>query len=118
MVTFRGPNRCTMDAPAADTPKFRVVVYAAPDDPQELGEVLARVLGLHVTDALVRARTLPGALADELPRETAERLAGEISQIGVRAEPVPAGDVPEFGNAVVVHHARCLEGGLEVLGLN
>ena len=76
------------------------------------------MLGLHATDALVLARTVPGALADELSRETAERLAGEISQIGVRAEAVPAADVPEFLNIVVVHHARCLETGLEVLGLN
>lgn len=107
-----------MDTPVADISKFRVVVYAAPDDPQELGDVLARVLGLHPTDALVQARTAPGPLSDELPRETAERLAAEISQIGVRAEAVPTAEIPEFKNIVVVHHARCLETGLEVLGLN
>jgi hypothetical protein len=73
---------------------------------------------LHPTDALVLARTTPGPLNDDLPREAAERLAGEISQIGVRAEAIPAGDVPDFKNVVVVHHARSLEAGLEVLGLN
>jgi hypothetical protein len=107
-----------MDTPAADNSKFRVVVYAAPDDPQELGEALVRVLGLHATDALVLARTAPGPLGDELPRDAAERLAAEISQIGVRAEAIPAGDVPEFKSVLVVHHARCLDTGLEVLGLN
>src|SRR5258708_38158937 len=110
MGTFRGPgNRCTMDTPATEISKFRVVVYAAPDDPQELGEVLVRVLGLHATDALVLARTAPGPLGDDLPHEAAERLAAEISQIGVRAEAVPADDVPECKNVVVVHHARCLD---------
>ncbi len=107
-----------MDAPAGESPKFRVVVYAAPDDLHELAGILSRALGTHATDALVRARTIPGALGDELPRETAERLAAEISQIGVRAEAVPAGEVPEFNNIMVVHHARCLEAGLDVLGLN
>src|SRR6266550_3223138 len=100
-----------MDTPAADNSKFRVVVYAVPDNPQELGEVLVRVLGLHATDALVLARTAPGPLRDDLPRDAAERLAAEISQIGVRAEAVPTGDVPEFKNVVVVHHARCLDTG-------
>jgi hypothetical protein len=107
-----------MDTTASDNPPFCVVVYAAPDDPQELGDVLARVLGLHPTDALVQARTAPGPLVDDLPRDTAERLAADISQIGVRAEAVPAADVPQFKNVVVVHHARCLDSGLEVLGLN
>jgi hypothetical protein len=107
-----------MDGPATDNPQFRVVVYAAPDDLHELAEILGRELGSHSTDALVQARTVPGALGDELSRETAERLAAEISQIGVRAEAVPAGDVPEFNTVTVVHHARCLDSGLEVLGLN
>jgi hypothetical protein len=107
-----------MDTPAADNSKFRVVVYAAPDDTEELADVIAEVLKFHPTDALIRARTVPGPLIDELTRETAERLAGEISKIGVRAEAVPAADVPEFKNIVVVHHARCPETGLEVLGLN
>src|SRR5262245_10907295 len=108
-----------MDSSASsDTARFCVVVYAAPDDPQELGDVLERVLGLHPTDALVQARTAPGPLTADLPRETAERLAAEISQIGVRAEAVPAESVPEFKNIVVVHHARCLDSGLEVLGLS
>src|SRR4029079_2825386 len=100
------------------TANYRVVVYAAPDDPQELGDVLAQVLALHPTDALVQARTVPGPLTDVLPREIAERLAGAISQIGVRAEAMPASEIPEFKNIVVVHHARCLDTGLEVLGLN
>jgi hypothetical protein len=107
-----------MDTPAADNSKFRVVVYAAPDDAEELADVIARVLSFHPTDALIRARAVPGPLIDELTRETAERLAGEISKIGIRAEPLPAADVPEFKSIVVVHHARCLETGLEVLGLN
>lgn len=107
-----------MDTPPADKSKYRVVVYAAPDDLRELGGIIERVLGAHATDALVRAHTVPGALHDELPRETAEQLAAEISQIGVRAEAVPASEVPEFNNITVVHHARLLDTGLEVLGLN
>ena len=103
-----------MNTPPADNSKFRVVVYAAPDDLHELADILGHELGSHATDALVRARTVPGALGDELPRETAERLAAEISQIGVRAEAVPAGEVPEFNTITVVHRACCLDTGVEV----
>lgn len=107
-----------MDVQPAGAPLYRVAVFSAPDDPHELSQALQTVLGLHSTDAIVQARTLPGALLAELPRETADRLAAEISKIGVRAEAVPAADVPEFLNIVIVHHARSLEDGLDVLGLN
>jgi hypothetical protein len=107
-----------MNAPAANDLKYRVIVYAAPDEAEELGDVLESVLGLHATDALIVARTAPGPLGDELTRDVADRLASEISQIGVRADVMPASEVPEFRNIVVVHHARCLDGGLDVLGLN
>src|SRR5262245_20391962 len=107
-----------MDTSASDTARFCVVVFAAPDDSQELADVLVRVLGLHPTDALVQARTAPGPLTDDLARDAADRLATEISQIGVCAEAVPAALVPQFKNPVVVHHARCLDTGLEILGLN
>jgi hypothetical protein len=107
-----------MTVPAANDAKYRVIVYAAPDEAQELGDVLESVLGLHATDALILARAAPGPLGDVLTRELAERLVAEISQIGLRADAVPADEVPEFRNIVVVHHARCLDAGLDVLGLN
>src|SRR5437660_7742142 len=107
-----------MTVPAASDTKYRVIVYAAPDETEELGDVLESVLGLHTTDALILARTAPGPLGDKFPRDVADRLASEISQIGVRADVVPASEVPEFRNIVVVHHARCLDTGLDVLGPN
>ena len=107
-----------MDTPATNDVGYRVIVFAAPDDVEELGEVLENVLGLHATDALVLARTAPGPLGEKTTREAAERLAAEIARIGLRAEAVPAGDIPEFTNMVIVHHARCLDTGLDVLGLN
>src|SRR5947209_4525958 len=107
-----------MDTTAANNLKYRVIVYAAPDETEELGDILESVLGLHATDALILARTAPGPLGEALTRDVADRLASEISQIGVRADVVSASEIPEFRNIVVVHHARCLDAGLDVLGLN
>lgn len=97
---------------------YRVVVFAAPDDPQELGRVLSEVLGMHPTDALLHARRAPGILPDRLPREQAARLAAAISKLGLHAESVSADQIPEFGHGEAVHHLKCLGAGLEIFGLN
>jgi hypothetical protein len=96
----------------------RVVVYAAPDDPADLGEVLTRVLGLHPTDALLHARYAPGLFPDLLTAETARRLAESISAMGVLAAVIPDTEVPDLDEGEIVHHLRCAAHGLEVLELH
>lgn len=96
---------------------FRVVVFAAPDEPSDLGDVLARVLGLHPTDAIIHAHSVPGVLPDSLPEDLARRLADEITATGIQASAVSAGEVPSLDEAEVVHHARCGAHGLDIVGL-
>lgn len=107
-----------MTASSGQQSSFRVAVFAAPDDLAALAEILEQVLKLHPTDAMNHARAAPGLLCDPLQRDVAERLAVEIGRIGLQAEAVAVADLPQLDHAAVVHHARCLEGGLEIVELH
>lgn len=106
-----------MTSPSAP-PSYRVAVYAAPDDYEELGEALRSVLGMHATDAMVHARSAPGVLAISLERAPAEELARAIQTLGLRTEVVSEADLPSLEHTPVVHHVRCLDEGLEILELH
>lgn len=108
----------TSPAEPAETPSFRVVVFAAPDDPSDLGEVLSGVLGLHPTDALVQARYAPGLLPDTLPEKTARHLVDEIGKIGIHAAAVPMAQVPCLDDVEMVHHLRLSDEGLQIIDLH
>lgn len=94
---------------------FRVATLAAADDPAELAAVLVEKLRLHPTDAQIRVRMLPGLLPDRLGETAARDLAETITGLGVMAEALPEGEVPDFEFAEVVHHARCLPEGLQII---
>src|SRR6185369_9886305 len=99
-------------------PIVRVAVFAAPDEADDLSRVLSDVLGFHPTDAAIHARGMPGLLPDSLPRAKGERLAAAINGLGLHAECIPAEEIPELDHGQAVHHLRCLESGLEVVGTN
>lgn len=107
-----------MPSAAGSSPLYRVVVFGAPDDPRELSQVLELTLGMHATDALVHARMAPGVSSLALPREQAERVVAGISAVGLGAEVIADADVPVLTRATVVHHASCLETGLEIIELH
>jgi hypothetical protein len=92
-----------------------VAVFALPEDPQVLAQVLTDVLGLHPTDAIVQARSAPGILPAHLSRDQAERLAAAIQETGIRAEVAPQDEVPDFQHESVVHHCRSTGAGLEII---
>jgi hypothetical protein len=95
-----------------------VAVFAAPDDRHTLSEILAEVLRMHPTDALIHARMVPGFVGSQLTAETAERLAGAIRAIGLNAEAVDSDALPNLEQVDGVHHVRCVEAGLEILELH
>jgi hypothetical protein len=97
---------------------YRVVVFATPDDPQELGKLLADRLHLHPTDAQVHAHAVPGVLPDHLSQADAGKLAAAITGFGVNAASIADADIPHFEHAEVLHHVRCLDNGLEVIELH
>ena len=82
------------------TEGHRVVIFAAPDDPYALREVLVNNLAMHPTDAMIRAHAAPGILPDRLSAEEAAQWVAAIGQLGLHAEAIPAVDIPDFGHAV------------------
>jgi hypothetical protein len=106
-----------MESESSDDRCFRVVVFAAPDDPHELADVLTEILGIHHTDAMVHSRLVPGILPDRLSCEKSERLAAAINGMGLHAESVSADEIPDFGHGEPVHHVQCPEEGLDIFGL-
>src|SRR6266487_1869749 len=94
---------------------YRVAIYSRPQDPQVLRDVLVRELGIHPTDAMIHAHAAPGLLPDSLSQDKAAKVAEAISALGPRAEAVPAAEIFHFPRHEVVHHAQCLDEGLEIL---
>jgi hypothetical protein len=108
-----------MTSPAGTSLSCRVVVFAAPDEPEDLGQILERSLGMHATDALVLARTAPGVLAIPLSRAQADEIASGIAAIGVQAAVITIDELPPFDHAVeVLHHVQCLDEGLRIIELH
>lgn len=101
-----------------DAAEFRVAVFGVPDDADDLSRVLERVLGMHATDAHVQARAAPGVFLERLSRETAEALVAAIAETGLQAQVVAESELPCLHDASIIHNARCLEEGLEVLDLH
>jgi len=121
-----GGNSATLSPPALAerlTPSdrelaYRVVIFAAADDPQVVRDRLVEELGMHPTDAMIHAQRAPGILPELLSREAADHLASAINRAGVHAEAVPQREIPDFEHAEAVHHVRSKEDGLEIMELH
>lgn len=98
-------------------PSFRVVVFATPDDPYALRDILMRALSLNAVDAQIHAHTVPGVLPDRMTQAQATGLVEAIQAIGVNASVFADDNIPSLDQATQLHHVRCLQKGLEVLGL-
>lgn len=104
-------------SPAAPTrTDCLVVVYAIPEDPQDLAHVLTEVLDMHPTDAIVHARHAPGILPDPLTREQADRLVAAIEKIGIAANVTTSDQIPDFNHRQIVHHCQWSDTALEIIG--
>jgi hypothetical protein len=100
---------------SSGTDQYRVAVFSAPDDPQALSRVFQSQLDLHPTDALIWANHLPGVLNHTFPVEQARALVVALLDIGIHSSVIAPGDLPEPQRALVVHHVRCTEQGLEIV---
>jgi hypothetical protein len=110
--------RATEVTTASNTTNFRLVVLRAPSDHTLLGEVFRDRLHVNSIDALGRARRMPGVLRDHLTHKQAEALAAAVREAGWDAVALPVSDLPDPLHAETVHHARCTESGLALVGLS
>lgn len=97
---------------------WRVVIFASPDDTYALRDTIVETLGMHPTDAMIRANSAPAILPDLFTAGQAELLASAIDKQGLQAEAIPQSEIPDFGHPEPVHHAKCLDAGLEILEMH
>lgn len=97
---------------------YRVAVFRQLADPHELSEVFQDVLQLHPTDALVWSRHVPGILTEAFSEEQARTLTAAINQLGIPCSVIRATEIPDLHHALPVHHAQCVESGLQLIGLH
>lgn len=95
----------------------RLAVFAKPDDVHELAGVLAEEFGLHPTDAMHEAHSVPCVLSPRLTSANADRIASAIERLGLRAEAIPMDELRAFEDLRTVHHVACRLSGLEILDL-
>jgi hypothetical protein len=114
------PQKSSVPAPAtvdnAGPRGFRLAVFAVPEDDEAFVQVMRDQLGLNAIDAKVHMHGLPGLLPDQLTEPVAAKLAAAIRELGVEAQPVDEGTLPQFEHTPAVHHVRCTVEGLELVG--
>jgi hypothetical protein len=103
--------------PAGSDSVFRVAVFNRGSDPDAIAAALADSLGLNRIDAKIHAAHIPGVLPDRLTREQAESVAAAVKATGVAAAAVAQADIPQLNHPETIHHAACLDDGLEIIGL-
>ena len=95
----------------------RLAVFAKPEDVHELADILVEELGLHPTDAMHEAHSVPCVLSPRVTSANAERIASAIEQMGLRTEAIPLDELRAFEDLHTVHHVACRLTGLEILDL-
>ncbi len=108
----------TDERPSADSDSvFRVAVFSSGDDRDAMAVALADSLNLNRIDARIHAAHIPGVLPDRLTRDQADSVVAAVKATGVAATAVAQSDIPQLDHPDTVHHAACLDDGLEVIGL-
>lgn len=126
MVSFRPASRRdrarkrvpNMTADRSESDDYRVAISGRTADPHDLSEIFQRVLHLHPTDAMIWARHVPGVLTETFTADQARELIAAIEPLGIDVSAIPAADVPDLHHALPVHHARCQDDGLQIVGVD
>lgn len=93
----------------------RLAVLTQPKDFQQVAELLSETVGMRPLDALIAVRQAPAVLPPVMTAGESQAMVALLHGLGIRAIAVPVVDLPDFENAVVVHHARCLPTAFEIL---
>ena len=102
---------------ANSAPRYRLVIFDAIDDPQELRPLICGVTGTHPTDVVQWLARAPGVWPQPLDEPTVRKLLDGLYEFGVAAEAWRADLFPELSPARTVHRAACLHQGLRIDGL-
>jgi hypothetical protein len=98
--------------------RYRLVIFQAINEPQELRELVCRVTGMHPTDAVQWLARAPGTWPQPLGETEVRQLLDGLYESGIAAEAWRSDQFPELSPARTVHRAACLAEGFRVEGLH
>ena len=102
---------------AETAPRYRLVIFDAIDDPQELRDMICGVTGMHPTDVVQWLARAPGVWPQPLEEPTVRGLLDGLYEHRVAAEAWRADQFPDLSPPRTVHRAACLAEGLRIEGL-
>ena len=97
--------------------QYRLVIFEAIDDPQELRELFCRVTGMHPTDVVQRLAHFPGTWNLPLEEPAARQLLDGLYEAQIAAEAWRIDQFPDLVPPRTIHRCACLAEGLRVEGL-
>jgi hypothetical protein len=95
---------------------YRLVIFDAIDDPQELRELICEAAGMHPTDVVQWLARAPGVWPQPLEEPVVRKILDELYEYGVAAEAWRTDQFLDLSPRTI-HRAACLGEGLRIEGL-
>jgi len=97
--------------------QYRLVIFEAIDEPQELRDLFCRVMGMHPTDVVQWLARAPGTWPQPLEEPTVRQLLDGLYEAQIAAEAWRTDQFPDLSPPRTVHRCACLDEGLRIEGL-
>ena len=97
--------------------RYRLVIFEAIDEPQEVRELVCRVTGMHPTDATQWLARAPGTWPKPLEESEVRKLLDGLFELGIAAEAWRTDLFPELSPRTDLHRAACMTEGFRTEGL-
>jgi hypothetical protein len=98
-------------------PRYRLVIFEAIDEPQELRDLVCDATGMHPTDAVQWLARAPGPWPSPLDETTVRKLLDGLYDAEIAAEAWLTEKYPELSPARTIHRVACLDEGFRIEGL-
>jgi hypothetical protein len=102
---------------AATPPRYRLVIFDAIEEPQEVRDLVCRATGMHPTDATQWLARAPGTWPQLLEEAEVRKLLDGLYECRVAAEAWRVDQFPDLSPARTVHRAACMAEGFRIEGL-
>jgi hypothetical protein len=97
--------------------RYRVVIFDAVGDPQQLRDAASRATGRHPTDVVQWLARAPGTWPELLEPPAVQALLDALFEAGIAAEAWRSDHFPDLSPARTIHRAACLKEGFRIEGL-
>jgi hypothetical protein len=101
----------------SSAPTYRLVIFDAIDNPQELREMIRDATGMHPTDIVQWLARAPGVWPYPVEEPVVRKLLDGLYEFGVAAEAWRSDQFPDLGAPRTIHRAASLDEGLRIEGL-